>query len=68
MQGRQVGAGFVLAQEAHGEVGDEFLPNANIVATRAVETGAPSAIAPRNRLAAWDADWRATGPQWTHRR
>ena len=22
----------------------------------------------RRRLAAWDADWRATGPQWTHQR
>jgi len=22
----------------------------------------------RRRLAAWDADWRATGPQWTRRR
>jgi hypothetical protein len=22
----------------------------------------------RRRLAAWDAEWRATGPQWTRRR
>ena len=22
----------------------------------------------RRRMAAWDADWRATGPQWTHQR
>jgi hypothetical protein len=22
----------------------------------------------RRRLAAWDADWRATGPQWTRQR
>lgn len=25
-------------------------------------------VAARRRMAAWDADWRATGPRWTHHR